>query len=900
MGGRVDREIREEMLTHIELRARDNEATGMSSAQARRDAELRFGDLDQLIRSGREQKLGKDPLGRFPDRVSQGARTHLMTDLLRDIRFAFRMMAKSPGTTAVAVVSLALGIGFNTTMFAVVDAVLFKGIPLRDPDRVIRVAATDRDPQFIVGGILTSYPDYEDIRDQSESYSGLASFRTEMTTLNHQGDAQFIFGESITYNFFSVLGIDPLIGRTSTADEDVPGNHRVAMLSESLWRSRFAGDPSALGREIYLGGKPYTLVGVVPAKYQGGVPPIAVHFWVPGPATADLIPAAASRLTRRTSNSSYTVGRLADGVSLEQANAELAGISQALAEEYPDTNKDVVFGAMSFNDVRIDPRADRMMLPVAGVVMSIVGLVLLIACANVASMMLARASMRRQEIAVRQALGAGRGRVLRQMLTESTVLSMIGGALAVGVAFWTLKALLAIQPPIVVPIDLAIGMAPRVFAFTLLLALGTGFVFGLAPALQTTRSGVSGTLRGDEVDGAGRVRGQRMRNLLVGLQVAVSIVLLVSSALLVRSLISAQSIDPGIRTNSIVSIGLGLVFQGYNPEDGRTLHFEVMEKVAGIPGVESVAFAERLPLDSMTVLNDTLHLDGLPSEEGVPPVTVDTGAVTPEFFDIMGIDMVAGRRFDARDVDGAPMVAIVNQAMADKVWPGEDPIGKRFSRSLAEDAPIFEVIGVNATHKVRTLGEDSQPHVYFDYRQNLSSGLGTIIARSQRDPAQLLEAMRHEVTASRPELAIMSTRTIQEHLSLSLFPVRLAAMALSVLGMLGALLASVGVYGVVAFAVARRRREIGIRMAVGADRNNVVRMVFQQGMRTVLIGGAIGLLAALAFTRALTSILYGIGATDVLAYSAGVGFLLVVAVVANALPAWRAAGVNPVSALRSD
>ena len=889
------------MMAHLDLRTRDNLASGMSPEAARRDAEARFGDVDELVRRGSAAKRAgpDDPLGRFlrpgGSSVPHTARG-LMSDLATDTRFAVRMLRKSPAFTLVAVLSLALGIGFNAAVFAVIDAVLFKPMAVDDPGSLIRLASAEGG----FGAMMMSYPDYRDVRDQAAAFEGLAAYRTEMTTFNNRGDAVFVFGESISANFFDVLGLRPVVGRDFTTQDDRADAPLTVMVGEAFWRGRLGADPDAIGSELTFAGRRYVLIGVVPEQYTGGTPPLRVHFWVPSRAADLLVPAVStSRLERRGSHDTYVIGRLRPGTTVEQADAEVRAIGANLAAEYPDTNADRGIAVLRAGDVRIDPAADQMMRSAAGVLMVIVALVLLIACANIANMMLARASVRRQEIAVRLAIGAGRGRLIRQMLTESAVLSVLGRLLAALVATIALRGLLAVHPPIMVPIDLSIGMAPRVILFTALVSIAAGLLFGLIPALRTTRADLGQALRADEASAGGRTRGNRLRGALVMVQVSITLVLLIGAALLIRSLANAESIDPGIATESIVGVNMGLVFQGYNAEEARDLHHRAMERIGALPGVASVAFAERMPLESTVVLDRDVYLEGVMLNAGEEPPAVPAAAVSPEFFRLMQIPMLSGRAFSAQDVAESPGVAIVNETLGQQLWPGENPIGKRLS-VVGEDGPFAEVIGINAPHKILTLGEEPTAHLYLPYSQTASTMFGNILARTDADPAATLAGIRRVVRELDPNLAIMEAKTIEQHLALSLFPVRFAAVALTVLGGLGALLAAVGVYGVVAFAVARRTREIGIRIAVGADRARVVGMVFRQGMRTVAIGAVIGLAISLALTRALGALLYGIGATDAVAFSGAAVALLLAAGTANLLPAWRAARVDPVTALRRD
>lgn len=896
----IEREIREEMRQHIEMRIEDNLAAGMSPQDARADAERRFGDVDSLLAEGRRVRLSdsrRDPL-RLSHRPGGGALPgeQPMKDLWQDLRFAVRTLLKTPAFTAVAVASLALGIGFNTAMFTLVDAALFKPRVAAEPDRMVRIYRVEPEGP----DVMMSYPDMVDLRERVATLEGVVAGRNEFVTINLGGSAEFAFGEAVTHDYFDLLGIEPLRGREFAPDEDVtPGAHFVTVLSESFWRDRFGADPRVIGSEIVIAGTPFTVIGIMPRRFAGSTPPLKSQFWVPLTMTGTLTPGLGSVLERRGSHSLHVFGRLAAGATIPQARDEVAAIGTALAARYGDTNEDKEFVAAGFDAIRLHPDADRAMLPAAGILMAMVGMVLLIACANVANMMLARASARRPEIAVRLALGAGRGRVLRQLLTESVVLSAIGGVVAVLVARLALTLVLNAQTPFGIPISLDIELSGRVLLFAGLLSLLTGLLFGVAPALHSLRGDLSTSVRGDEALSSGRLRGSRTRNLLVVVQVAVSLVLLISASLMLRSLIGARAIDPGVETGSVLAVNTGLPFQGYAAEEAHEFHRVALERIAGLPGVERVAFTERLPLDTMTMLDGAMWIEGQGIEPGASPPDVARTTVSHDYFEMLGIAIRAGRAFGPEDSEGAPPVAIVNPAFADRFWPGESPLGRRFS-TQGPEGPWVTIVGVHEPHKIRTLGEEPTPHVYLSFRQQPGLGFGALLARASGDPGEVLEAMRREITALDGNLAIFDTRTVSDHIDLGLLPVRLAALALTALGAVGALLAAIGVYGVVAFAVARRTHEIGIRMAIGADRSRVVRLVVRQGMRMVAVGIGVGVAASMLVTQALAAVLYGTSPVDPLSISLAAAGMLLVAGLANLLPARRAAGVDPVRALRSE
>lgn len=891
----VDQDIRAEIETHIAMRTEDNETAGLPADEARRQAERRFGDRERILRQARAERLRR-PLPASRGGGSQGGNP--LSDLIQDARFGLRMMAKTPAFTSVAVLSLALGIGFNTAVFSVVDAVLFRPLQVHEPARLVRIARTAGD----VTGTAISYPDMRDIGESAGTLAGVAGYRNTITPFNADGRAEFLFGEAVTDNLFEVLGVPPLLGRDFDPSENVTsGAHFVAMISEDLWRDRFGTDPGIVGEDIVLAGKPYAIVGVVPGSYKGGTPPVKMQFWVPM-AMINVLTGSTSEtglLERRGQRGVTAVARLAPGASFEQAAAEVASIGEALAAEHPDTNGEARLSLLEYTDVRFDPAGDRLLLPAAGVFMGIVGLILLIACANVASMMLSRATVRGQEMAIRLALGASRGRLVRQTLTESLLLAMVGGALGALLADLVVHAALALQPPVMVPISLDVRVDLRVLGFTALLAGLTGVIFGLVPALQGSRQDLGLAMKAGEGRRASGSVGGWLRSGLVVVQVAVSLILLVAAALLMRSLANARHIDPGFATEDIVALSAGLRMQGYTPEEARDFMGRLEERVAALPGAEVVAFAERMPLESSVTLNAQVWLADRPLEPQESPPIAWFASVSPSYFELFRIPMLSGRAFEATDVEEAPGVAIVNPTFAERFWPGDNPIGKRLS-TVGPDGPWIEVVAVNAPHKIRTLGEEPEPHVYRPYAQEPSSGFGTLAVRTHGDAGAMLEAMRREMLSLDANLAVMEAETIRQHMSLSLFPVRAAAWSLMLLGGVGATLAAIGVYGVVAFAVSRRTREIGIRMAVGADRGSVVRMVVRQGLRLALTGVAIGVGASLVVTRALAALLYGISPGDLPSFAAAAVVLVAVALLANLIPARRAGRVDPVAALRSE
>lgn len=886
------RDIRAEIEAHIAECAAELEAEGMTPEGARRAAERRFGDVERIVGEGIRQRYGTA----FHRLWSLARGGEPLSDLLRDVRFALRMMRKNPGFTALAVTSLALGIGFNTTVFSVVDAVLLAPPGVEEPERLVRIVRTGPE----IGDAMMSYPDLVDLRSgDTELLTGVAGFATVVAPSGHEGRVDLLFGESISHDLFEVLGVTPLIGRAFAADENAtPGSHPVAMIGERLWRSRYGADPGVLGRDLVLAGEPFRIVGVVPDTYAGGTPPLRTEFWVPammdGVLTAGTNGREGGRFQRRGAHSLGVAARLAPGVGVEQAAAHVAARGAALAALFPETNADKEFALLAYRDVRIDPQLDRMLAPIAAVLMGVVGLVLLIACANVANMMLARASTRGEEMAVRRALGANASRLTRQLLTESVLLALTGGALGALLATLALRTLLSLQLPAAIPVSFDIEVDQRVLAFTGCLAVVTGVLFGLVPAVRGARADVAAALQSAGRPSSG-ASGSWLRSTLVVVQVSVSLLLLVSASLLVRSLWNARAIEPGVAVRNVVGVSTELGLQGYAPEEARRFHVEALERVRALPGVQAAAYTERLPLDSSVLMTREVGRESRPEGDDATRA-VDSAVVSPDYFDVLGIPILAGRAFAAPDDAGSPRVAIVNPALGELLWPGEAPLGRR----IEVDGELYEVVGLNRPHKIRTLGEESRPHVYLPYAQEAGAGLGALVARVQGDPAAVLAGIRRVVAELDPDVALFRASTMEQHLSQSLYLVRLAAWSLALLGLVGAVMAAAGVYGVVSFALSRRTREIGVRMAIGADRGRVQKAMVAEGMRAAVVGVVLGLGAALAATRVLGTLLYGVGSTDWLAFGAATGLLLAVALVANLVPARRASRIAPADALRGE
>ncbi|MDP9120404.1 MAG: ABC transporter permease [Acidobacteriota bacterium] len=812
-------------------------------------------------------------------------------DVLQDIRFAFRQIRARPLLSVLATVSLALGVGVNSSMFSIINAVLFHGLPVKDPDRLVAVYTSGSDGLRYAP---SSYPDLRDLRDQNDVLAGLAAHSAFIAARDSGTGTKLLFGEVVTGNFFDVIGVRPAVGRTFLPEEDrTPGTHPVVMLGQGFWQQQLGGDPAILGRSIVLNGTALTVIGVTPAELGSTFPGLKADFWLP----IEMYDALSEdkALEARGFRSFFLFGRLRPGKTLAQAQAQLSTLGARLATRYPETDKDRKITVVAWRKVTINPAVDGALFGVAGLLMVLVALVLLIASSNIANLLLARANDRRKEIAMRLAVGASRGRLMRQLLTESLLLAILSGALGLLIALAFTRLLVNFNPPLPVPLSLDFGLDLRVLLFTLVLAVATGLVCGLAPALQASRPELLSTLKDDAAMLGRSYRKLGLRNLLVVAQVVVSTVLLIGAALFLRSLGNAQSVDPGftLRRGAVVDFSLGLG-RKYNEEAGRGFLRQMVERVGALPGVRSAAVAGHLPL-GVKIVSEKVLAEGQPVSDDRHRPEVDLVAVGPGYFETLGIPLVQGRAFGWHDDHDTPGVAIVNETAARHFWAGQTALGKRFK--IGKSDAWVEVVGVARDGKYRTLGEEPQPFLYRPYLQSYSSSM-TLIAATTVDEQETLRAVRRLLAEMDPNLPVFDFKTMSQHLGIMLFPARMGAWLLAAFGLLGLILASVGLYGVVSYSVSKRTREVGIRIAIGAHRRQILQLVLREGMVLVAVGLVIGVGCALAGSRLLTSLLYGIGANDPAAFVGVPVLLAAVALLAIAIPARRATRVDPVIALR--
>ncbi len=816
-----------------------------------------------------------------------------MHDLFKEIRLALRQLARRPGINGLAVLSLALGIGVNTTIFTLVNAVLLRGVPAAEPDELVAVYMSEGE-KFRYA--TASYLDYVDLRDGNTVFSELSAYDVAVASYETGDATELLFGQHVTGNYFPMLGLSLAAGRGFEAeDREPPGSQPVVVLGHRFWQQRYRGDPGVVGQTIRLNGKPLTILGVAPAKLSGSFPGIVADYWLPM-SMRDVMNEGQD-LAERGNRSLWLQGRLRPGSTLAAAQSQLGTIAARLAAAYPDSNQNRQVFLVPSQDVALNPAIDKPVLGVATLLLVVAALVLLIACSNIANLLLARASDRAREIAIRLAIGSGRWQLVRQLLAESLLLALAGGALGLLFALWAAQLLVSFKPPLPIPINLDLSPDLSVFGYALALALGTGLACGLIPALRASRPRLVSALKGERATLPGRLRRLSLRNALVVWQVALSTVLLIGAGLFLRSLGQAQAIDPGftLRRGAVANVALGLG-GAYTPEEGRVFYREVTERLAALPGVTGVALTEHLPLSGNVHLTG-IELESRPVADEDDELPVDTASVGPGYFQTLGVALTDGRDFSLADGPGAPGVVIVNQAAAASFWPGEAAVGKRLR--LGKEDPWLTVAGVVANGKYRTLGEAPRPFLYSNLQQDYGSMFSIVVA-AQSDERALLPVLREELRQMDPSLPIFGLKTMTEHLSFMLFPARMAAVLLSAFGVLGLILASVGLYGVVAYAVARRTREVGIRMAIGAGPRDVLRLVVGEGMGLVGVGLAAGIALALAGSRVLGSLLYGISQVDPVTFVTVPLLLLTVALVANLLPARRATAIAPVVALRQE
>jgi predicted permease len=804
------------------------------------------------------------------------------------VRSARRSLAKHPFFSAVIVLSLGLAIGANAAIFSLIDAALLRPVDLPQADRLVNVYTTD---SAGAGFQSSSYPDYVAMRDNARGVTGVFGYSGLMTTITG-GKPEVVFGELVTGNYFAVSGARIALGRAFLPDEDrVPGAEPVVVISHRLWQRRFAGDSSIVGKAITLNGHPFTVVGVAAPEVTGLLfRGVSSDLWAPTMMMGQL---RTDQLRNRDERWMFVKARLAPDATVEQVSRSFTSVATALARAFPQSNRGRGFILRSMNDVAVNPDGDRFVLPGAAIVMMAVGLVVLIAAANVANLMLARATSRSREIAIRLALGATRRQIVAQLLAESGLLAALGGVVGLALAYGFARLIVVFQPPIPVPVSLHVGIDARVVAFTVLLTGFSAIIFGLLPALQASKPSLTGALKGARDDLGRRSRVMRLRGILLVPQLTLSLVLLVIAGLCARSVLKAGTVDAGFDIDRTAMLALSLNLDGYDSTRAATFYTDLTRRLTSRPGVQSLTVTDRIPLDLYGSQSAIVSLPG--TNDGGERV-VQTAGIDADYFSTLGISLVAGRPFTAAEIQSAAPVAIVSEAMARRFWPTQNAVG-RILRD-ASGTPL-EIVGVARDTKVQTLGEAPTPLLYrpLDTRY---SRLLRVIVRSSMPPERVVGTLQREVAALDPNVAIFESGTMSSHLGIMLFPYRAGATISALLGGFGLLLSSIGLFGVVSFSVARRTRELGIRLAIGATPSMVMRMVILEQARVIGISIALGLLISLGAARALQSVVFGISWVDPITFVAVVVTLASVALVASCLPALRATRISPVVALREE
>ena len=823
-----------------------------------------------------------------------------MGHLAQDLRYALRGFRRTPGFTLVALLTLALGIGVNSSIFSVVNAVLFRPLPVQQPKSLVDIygQATTESSHG-----TSSYPNYLSIREQVTTLQDVVGYANFFANFSLNNSSEIVIGEMITANYFSTLGIPLAKGRAFSDEETtIVGAGPVAIISDRMWQTRFGASENVLGQTFRMNGQVYTIVGVAPRNFGGMIPAVTAQMWIPVSMVEEVEPignlrftgtsAGANRLERRGQHWLWLKGRMRDGTTPMQVREELSGIMTRLASEFPATNSQERVVVVPSTDVRINPDFDRVLGPVGFVLLAAVGLVLIVACANLANLLLARAAGRRREIAVRLAVGASRKRLVQQLLTESLLLAIAGGALAIPLAFAFAKLVAGLQPPL--PLDFGFQVTPdwRVLTFTMAVAVITGVLFGLAPAMRATNPNLVPALR-NSTGNEGRRRHFELRNLLVVMQVAVSLVLVVGGALLVRSFSVATRIDLGFDPDRIAHAALALEMTGYDAERGGVFLATAKERLQALPGVEAVGQASRLP-QSINNNGFTIVIPGHQQSESDRPFAIDGASIDEHYFDALGVALVAGRNLQPLDRDSSQRVVVITRAMAERFWSNaEGAVGREIR--LRWGGQLYRVVGVVENYKVNTPGESSTSYIHLPMARN--SAYGNFVIRTSNAAAPMVPVVERTIREIDPEVVIFDRGTLRGLSDVRLFPVRAGAWMIGAFGTLALVVAAIGLYGVIGYSVSRRTHELGVRKALGAQSGQLVSMVIREGMMLVAIGGVIGVVLAVLGARALSSVLF-VDPLDVVSFGSAFAVLAIVALAANAVPALRASRVDAMEALR--
>jgi predicted permease len=867
----VKREIDEELHFHLERRTAENIAAGMTPEGAAREARRRFGNVQSVREECRERRGAS-----FGEGVSQ------------DIRFGARMLWKNPGFTVAVVLSLALGIGANATVLCWLQNIVLRPLPGVARAEEMAVTTTMAGTTMWEG---LSLPDLKDQAKLKDVFAGVIGSTLTPACLTADGRAEWLCGQMVTANYFDVLGVRPLQGRAFLPEEDgQPGGHPVLVISEGFWKRRFGSDPSVIGRTVDLNRHRFTIVGVAPSAFRGTLNGVRCDFWMP--LTMCQVVGNFGSLEDRNPRWLQTQARLQPGVSLAKAQAALDTLGAQLAQAYPDSNKEIRLRVLPL--WKSPYGGQSLLLPVLCLLLAVSLGVLLIVTVNVANLLLARAVRRRKEIAVRIALGAGRARLIRQMLTESLMLALLGGVLGVALAGWMAGLIRCFLPNSFLPLGFALGMGSQVLGLVFALTVATGVFFGLVPAWRISRPRLNEVLKeGGRTSGAATPH-HRLLNGLVVAQIALALVLLVSAGLCARGLQKAHRIELGFDPGHLLYAGLSIGMNGYTEASGKVFYRELQQRLASVPGVEEVALGNNYPLGFSSGSTWGVEVDGYPRQPN-ENTDVSFAVISPRYLATLRIPLLDGRDFTDRDDEKVPKVAIINEAMARRFWSGQNPLGRKFKAS----GRSWTVVGIVKTGKYRALDESARGFFYMPYMQGGDLDL-SLCVRTAGDPAAMATVLRQEIRKLDPGVEPWGALPMADYIQPAFFAQQIASNLLALLGLIALALAAIGVYGVVAYAVSQRTGEFGIRMALGAQTRDVLRLVILQGLRLAAIGVLAGLVLAAAVTRLLAQFLFGVSPFDAVTFVAVAVLLVLIALLACWLPARRAARVDPMTALRCE
>jgi putative ABC transport system permease protein len=875
-------EIIEELSQHLDDEYERALSRGASEEEARQQVLQQLNSPDLLRRElkGMEHRGSENPIA-----IGTKRKGYIFADLIQDLRYGLRTLAKNPAFTSIAILALALGIGANSAIFSVVDAVLLRPLPFKNPQQLVMVWENAAHLGFPKN--TPSPANFLDWQKQATAFSGMAAMVERSFNLTGVGEPERLDGRRVSANLFELLGVRALHGRIFVPDDDKPGTH-VALLSYSLWQRRFGSDPGVIGRAVTLNGESYTVIGVMPQLLQlPGYANRDDQLWVP---IAFPPPEAAER----GNHFLEVIARLKSDVTLKQAQAEMETIAARLAQQYPDYNTRIGATVIPLHEQVVGD-----IRPALLVLLGAVGFVLLIACANVANLLLARAAVRQKEIALRLALGASRSRLTQQLLTESVLLAVFGAGLGLLLAFAGIRILKTFIPASISQVE-TITIDARVIIFTALVAVLTGIAFGLAPAIHGSHLNLNDMLKEGGQDSAGGSKGHRMRGLLVIGEVAVSFVLLIGAGLLINSFLHLRNLDPGFRADHLLTMKVDLSEMKYPDRDRRAAFFdEVIRRARALPGVRSAAVAGNLPL---TYDGDSaiISVEGLPDPPPDQRPDVIYRAIGPEYFQTMGISLVRGRDFTDQDNADSKEVVVISEKTAQRFWPGQDPLGKRLKTgSSTSSTPWREVIGVVKDVRQNNFIAPPKMQMYFTYRQLKNIAANALVVRTMIEPMSLATSVRDVIWSVDKDQTVADIDAMDHIVAAAVARQRFSMLLLGIFAALALLLASVGIYGVMSYSVVQRTREIGIRIALGARRSDVLQMTVKQGLKLVGAGMIIGLAAAFILTRLMATLLFGITATDPITFFSISLVLLAVAILASYVPALRATKVDPIIALRA-